>query len=95
MQGLILLSIVCVNGLISLSEMALVSSKKVRLQRMVDEGRRGADIALAMSESPTRFLASVQICLTVLGIMAGAHSGATLADDIERWVVAAMPSLTR
>jgi putative hemolysin len=95
MQGLILLSIVCVNGLISLSEMALVSSRKVRLQRMVDEGRRGADIALAMSESPTRFLASVQICLTVLGIMAGAHSGATLADDIERWVVAAMPSLTR
>lgn len=92
MQGLILLTIVCVNGLISLSEMALVSSRKVRLQRMVDEGRRGAAMALAMSESPTRFLASVQICLTVLGIMAGAHGGATLANDIESFVVNSVPS---
>jgi putative hemolysin len=93
MQGLILLSIVCVNGFISLAEMSLVSSRKIRLQRMVDEGRRGAEIALKLAESPTRFLASVQICLTVLGIMAGAHGGATMADDIESWVGASTPSL--
>lgn len=70
-----------------------MSSRKVRLQRMVDEGRSGADIALGLSESPTRFLASVQICLTVLGIMAGAHGGATMADDIEAWVRASAPAL--
>jgi putative hemolysin len=93
MQGLILLSIVCINGFISLAEMSLVSSRKVRLQRMVDEGRSGASVALSLSESPTRFLASVQICLTVLGIMAGAHGGATMADDIERWVTASIPVL--
>jgi putative hemolysin len=60
---------------------------------MVDEGRSGAAVALSLSESPTRFLASVQICLTVLGIMAGAHGGATMADDIERWVVVSIPDL--
>ena len=95
MQGLILFSIVCVNGFLALSEMALISSRKVRLQRMVDEGRHGAAVALRLSDSPTRFLASMQICLTVLGIMAGVHGGATMAGAIEAWVVRAMPDLAR
>jgi putative hemolysin len=93
MQGLILVSIIFVNGFLALSEMALVSARKVRLLRMVDEGRPGASVALRLSESPTRFLASMQICLTVLGIMAGVHGGATMADDIDAWVVASLPAL--
>jgi putative hemolysin len=95
MQGLILLGIVLVNGFVSLAEMSLVSSRKVRLQRMVEEGRHGAAVALGLSESPTRFLASVQICLTVLGIMAGAHGGATMAEDIAVWVRASIPELAQ
>jgi putative hemolysin len=95
MQGLILISIVCVNGFLALSEMALVSSRKVRLQRMVDEGRRGAEVALRLSDAPTKFLASMQICLTVLGIMAGVHGGATMAGAIEAWVGRALPQLAQ
>lgn len=95
MQGLILIIIVCVNGFIALSEMALVSSRKVRLQRLLDQGRHGADVALRLSESPTKFLASMQICLTVLGIMAGVHGGATMAGEIEAWVLRALPALAQ
>jgi len=93
MQSLVLISIVCFNGFLALSEMAIATSKKLRLQRMVDEGCEGASVALALAESPTRFLASMQICLTVLGIMAGVHGGATLADSIETWLVRSVPSL--
>lgn len=93
MQSLVLISIVCFNGFLALSEMAIATSKKLRLQRLIDEGHQGANVALALAESPTRFLASMQICLTVLGIMAGVHGGATLADSIETWLVRSIPSL--
>jgi len=93
MQSLVLISIVCFNGFLALSEMAIATSKKLRLQRLADQGHEGASVALALAESPTRFLASMQICLTVLGIMAGVHGGATLADSIETWLVRAVPSL--
>lgn len=93
MQSLVLISIVCFNGFLALSEMAIATSRKLRLQRLVDEGHKGAKMALALAESPTRFLASMQICLTVLGIMAGVHGGATLADGIEEWLVRSIPSL--
>lgn len=95
MQGVILLTIVCVNGLIAMSEMSLISSRKIRLQSLADQGRRGADIALALAEEPTRFLASMQICLTVLGIMAGVYGGATMASGVEAWVIAEVPSLAK
>ena len=83
MQSLVLISIVCFNGFLALSEMAIATSKKLRLQRLMDEGHRGASVALALAESPTRFLASMQICLTVLGIMAGVLGGATLAAALK------------
>ena len=94
MQSLILVSIVCFNGFLALSEMAIAASRKLRLQRFVDEGHRGATVALALAESPTRFLASMQICLTVLGIMAGVYGGATISVEIEAWLIRAIPSLT-
>lgn len=93
MQGVVLFAIVMVNGFIALSETALVSSRRIRLQRMYEEGRKGADIAISLADSPTRFLASMQICLTVLGIMAGVHGGATMAADVEHWVRLAVPDL--
>jgi putative hemolysin len=95
MEGLVLLTIVCINGLIAMSEMSLISSRKIRLQSLADQGRKGADIALALAESPTRFLASMQICLTVLGIMAGVYGGATMAAGVEAWVIAEVPSLAK
>ncbi|MCX6127384.1 MAG: hemolysin family protein, partial [Proteobacteria bacterium] len=92
-QCFILLGIVGINGFLALSEMALVSSRKTRLQKLADDGHHGATVALSLSESPTRFLASLQICITVLGIAAGAWGGANLSGGVEQWIGISMPSL--
>ena len=71
-----------INGLFSLSELALVSARKVRLKTMADAGRRGAQAALALAEEPGRFLSTVQIGITLVGILAGAFGGATVATVV-------------
>ena len=67
------------NGVFSLSELALVSARKSRLRALADERRPGAKAALALAEEPGRFLSTVQIGITLIGILAGAFGGATLA----------------
>jgi putative hemolysin len=67
-----------VNGVLAMSELALVSSRPARLKTMADGGSRGAAIAIRLAENPARFLSSVQIGITLVGILAGAFSGATL-----------------
>ena len=91
LQCLVLMTIVLVNGLLAFSEMALVSSRKMRLQAMVESGVRGAARALELSESPTRLLASVQICITILGIAAGAYGGANMSEGLENWAMRSFP----
>lgn len=94
-QSIVLLLIVGINGFLALSEMALVSARKTRLQKLADDGHRGATVALSLSESPTRFLASLQICITILGIAAGAYGGANLSGGIELWIQKHIPTLTQ
>ncbi|MGE3645107.1 MAG: hemolysin family protein [Beijerinckiaceae bacterium] len=77
--------IVC-NGLFALSELAIVSSRKARLQARADAGSRGAREALALLEQPGRFLSTVQIGITLVGILAGAFSGAALGADVAGWL---------
>jgi putative hemolysin len=67
-----------VNGLLAMSELAVVSSRKVRLRSQAHKGNRGAEIALALAEDPGKFLSTVQIGITLVGILAGAFSGATI-----------------
>lgn len=93
-QCFVLLAIIGVNGFLALSEMALVSARKTRLQKLADDGNRGAVWALRLSESPTRFLASLQICITILGIAAGAWGAANLSDEVEAWINQSIPSLS-
>jgi len=71
-----------VNGVFAMSEIALVSARKVRLQQKAKEGNRSAQIALDISEFPNRFLSTVQIGITLIGIMAGALGGATIAEKL-------------
>ena len=71
--GLILL-----NGVFAMSELAIVSSRKALLRAMAEKGQRGASSALALTENPGKFLSTVQIGITLVGIVAGAFSGATL-----------------
>jgi putative hemolysin len=75
--------LILLNGVFALSELAIVSSRRVRLKAMVDQGRPGAPAALALAEEPGRFLSTVQIGITLIGILAGAFSGAGLAERLD------------
>ncbi len=70
------------NGLFALSELSIVSARKARLKMMADNGRAGAATALRLAEDPGRFLSTVQIGITLVGILAGAFSGAALGDRL-------------
>ena len=75
---IIILALVALNGLFAMSELAIVSARKPRLQAMEKAGRRGAQSALAAAADPGKFLSTVQIGITLIGIIAGAYSGASL-----------------
>ena len=74
--------LILLNGVFSLSELALVSARRTRLKTMAEAGRRGAVTALAMAENPGRFLSTVQIGITLVGVLAGAFSGAALGERL-------------
>lgn len=82
----IVLLLVLTNGVLAMSEMALVSARKIRLQQQADAGSARARAALDLAESPNRFLATVQIGITLVGILAGAFGGATLASSVSSWL---------
>ncbi|MCX6115917.1 MAG: hemolysin family protein [Proteobacteria bacterium] len=92
-QILILFVIIGINGFLAMSEMALVSARKTRLQKLHDDGHRGAGIALALADSPTQFLASLQICITILGIAAGAWGVANLSAKVQIGLSQSLPSI--
>ncbi len=70
------------NGVFAMAEIAVVSSKKGRLRRLADQGNGRAKVALELAEAPNRFLSTVQIGITLVGIFAGAFGGATLAAKL-------------
>lgn len=74
----IIVLLILLNGVFALSELAIVSSRRIRLKAMAESGRHGAKRALALADDPGRFLSTVQIGITLVGILAGAFSGATL-----------------
>jgi putative hemolysin len=75
---IVAVALIALNGAFALSELAIVSARKSRLKAMVESRRVGARAALALAEEPGRFLSTVQIGITLVGIMAGAFSGAAL-----------------
>jgi putative hemolysin len=79
---LIILFLLLVNGVFAMAEIAIVASRKARLQQMADEGHRHARTALELARNPNRFLATVQIGITMVGILAGAFGGATIAEKM-------------
>lgn len=74
----IVVVLICVNGLLAMSELAIVSSRPARLKTMIDRNVKGAGRALALGANPGRFLSTVQIGITLVGVLSGAFSGATL-----------------
>jgi putative hemolysin len=90
MEIAILLVLFVANGMFAMSEIALVSSRRVRLERMAEAGSGGARAALALASHPGRFLSTVQVGITLIGIFSGAFGEATLVEDLQP-VVAAWP----
>ncbi len=74
--------LILLNGFFAMSELAVVSSRRARLEQLADEGVRGARAAMRLMEEPTRFLSTVQVGITSVGVLAGAYSGATLAEPL-------------
>ncbi|MFO7483214.1 hemolysin family protein [Oceanibaculum nanhaiense] len=74
--------LVLLNGFFAMSEMALVSSRRARLQQLAEEGSHNAAAALRLVDDPTRFLSTVQIGITLVGVFAGAYSGAAFAGPV-------------
>ncbi len=78
----IILLLVALNGVFAMSELAIVSSRRPRLKAMAKAGRKGAQAALDLGADPGRFLSTVQIGITLIGILAGAYSGASLGGPV-------------
>src|SRR3546814_836173 len=73
---------ILLNGFFAMSELAVVSSRRGRLQQMAQNGNKGARRALRLVEDPTGFLSTVQVGITLVGVLAGAYSGATLSEPL-------------
>src|SRR5512139_2307641 len=78
----LILALVALNGVLSMSELAIVSAREARLKAMVKSGSSGARYALNLASEPGRFLSTVQIGITLIGILAGAYSGASLGAPV-------------
>ncbi|NJK92014.1 MAG: HlyC/CorC family transporter [Blastochloris sp.] len=76
---ILLLTFTLLNGIFAMAEIALVSSRKGKLKQMAQEGNAGAEIALGFIEAPSRFLSTVQVVITLAGVVGGAFGGAQLA----------------
>lgn len=81
-EVLFLFVLILANGLFSMSEMAVVSSRRARLQQRADDGHAGARVALELAEEPARFLSTVQVGITLIGIVTGAFGGARLGGKL-------------
>ncbi|MBP0612738.1 HlyC/CorC family transporter [Chryseobacterium sp. cx-311] len=92
MELLIIVLLVLLNGIFSMSEMSLVSSRKFKLENAGKKGSSGAKKALQLSENPTRFLSTVQIGITLIGILLGVYSGENLTTDFQNFL-AKIPAL--
>ena len=91
--GIILL-LVLANGVFAMSEIAVISSRKTRLHQLARSGSRRAAVALRLAENPDRFLSTIQIGITLIGVFAGAFGGATIARQIDDYLET-IPALYR
>ena len=89
MDVALLVFLILLNGLFAMSEMALTASRKARLQVMLEAGEPGVEAAMALHDNPTKFLSTVQIGITSIGIMNGIVGEAAFAEPLAAWLQAA------
>lgn len=83
---LLLVFLILLNGALAMAEIAVISSRQIRLQQRVEDGDKLAETALELMRSPSHFLSTVQIGITLIGILAGAVGGAQLATPLAEWI---------
>src|SRR5215217_4731305 len=92
LEIVVILALLVVNGVFAMSEMAVVAARKVRLEHRAEEGDAGARVALDLATNPTNFLSTVQVGITLVGVLAGAFGGAGISQGLAktlrdvRWV---------
>jgi len=84
----LLLFLIVLNGVLSMSEIAVVSSRRVRLQKLANDGNHRAQAALALKNEPATFLSTIQVGITTVGILSGAIGETVLADPLTSWIAA-------
>ena len=87
MEIAILLALIVLNGVFAMSEIALVTARKARMQKLIDEGDRSAAAAVKLGEDPTRFLSTIQIGITSIGVLNGIVGEAALAQPLSVWLL--------
>jgi putative hemolysin len=87
MEIVILIALILLNGAFAMSELALVTARKARLQKLVDAGDRSAAAAVTLGEDPTRFLSTIQIGITSIGVLNGIVGEAALAGPLAIWLM--------
>lgn len=87
MEIAILIALIMLNGVFAMSEIALVTARKTRLQKLIDEGDSGAAAAVKLGEDPTRFLSTIQIGITSIGVLNGIVGEAALAGPLAEWML--------
>ena len=86
-EVLIVLALIALNGLFAMAEISVVSSRRIRLQQNAESGNAGARAALRLAQEPTRFLATVQIGISLVGVVAGYFGGSRLGQSISELLV--------
>jgi len=81
-EVLAIFSLILINGVFALAEIAVVASRRSRLQRLADKGNPQAKVALQLAQSPADFLSTVQVGITLIGVLSGAFAGATIAEQL-------------
>jgi putative hemolysin len=93
MDVALLIFLILLNGVFAMSEMALTASRKARLQVMVEAGERGAQTAIELHDKPTKFLSTVQIGITSIGVLNGIVGEAAFSQPLADWLVKTFPAL--
>jgi putative hemolysin len=86
MEILIIFFLIILNGIFSMSEIALISARKNRLENSAKKGNKNAQIALDLANSPNKFLSTVQIGITLIGILTGIYSGDSITGDVQEFI---------
>ncbi|MEE9903963.1 hemolysin family protein [Chlorobium sp.] len=86
MEIIFLLLLIVLNGMFAMSEIALVTAKRSRLQKLTSEGDKSAEVALKLGQQPTKFLSTIQIGITSIGILSGIVGESALAGPLSLWL---------